>query len=94
MLVPFEELEECRTFARVDTPAFLDNESRNAQTKVIDVGYLSSLCNPSSRTIERLVSRSSRVGNAAGPEITLQLLMKTEVAPTGFFRIVRTKKRQ
>ena len=94
MFMLFEELEECRAFARVDTPAFFDDEARDAETKVIHVGYLSSVRNPSARTVQRVVSCRRRVRNAARPKEALQLLMKTEVEPACFFGIVRTKERQ
>jgi len=94
MFVLFEEFKKGRTFTRVDTPAFLDNESRNAQTKAIDIRYLSSFRNSSGRTIQRFIGCRSGVRNAAGSKITLQLLMKTEVAAASFIRIVGTKKCQ
>ena len=94
MLVLFEEFKECITLPRINAPPFHDDESRDAETKVIDVGHLSSIRNSFCGTIQRLISRRSGVRHAARTEITLQLLMKTQVAATCFLRIVRTKKRQ
>ncbi len=65
IFVLFEELKECRAFPRIKTPTLLDNESRNAKTKVIDVGYLGSLRNPPARTIQRLISRRIGIRDAA-----------------------------
>lgn len=90
----FEELKEGRAFPRIETPTFLDDESRNAETKAIEVGHLGSLRDPSAGTIQRLISRSRGIGDAASSKIALQLLMKTKVAATCLICIVRAKKRQ
>ena len=71
MFVLFEKLKEGRAFPCIETPAFLDNESRNAQTKVINVGYLSSLRNPSTGAIQRLISRRRGICDAASAKVTL-----------------------
>ena len=71
MFVFFEELKECRAFPRIEAPIFLDNESRNPNTKVIDVGYFGSLQDSSARTIERLIGRSLSIRNAASSKVTL-----------------------
>lgn len=65
IFVLFEELEECCGFLRIKTPPLLDNEPGNAKTKAINVGYLSSLRNPSACTIQRLISRGIGIRDAA-----------------------------
>lgn len=71
MIVLLEKLKEGCAFAVIKAPAFLDNESRNAETKIIDVGYLSSLGDPSPRTIQRFICSSSGIRDAAYSKITL-----------------------
>jgi len=71
VFVLFEELKERRALSRIETPTFLDDESRDAKTKAINVGHISSLGNPSARTIQRLISRSRRIRHAASAKITL-----------------------
>ena len=71
MIMLLEKLKEGFAFAIIETPAFLDNESRNAQAEVIDVGYLSSFGNPPGRAIDCFVCRSSRICHAARSKVSL-----------------------
>src|ERR1044072_7316380 len=71
LLVLFEKLKKGRAFPCIETPTFLDDESRNAETKVIDVGHFRPFSDPSARTIQRLISRSRCIRDAASSKITL-----------------------
>ena len=59
----FEKLKEGRAFAIIKTPAFFDDEPRNAEAKLIDIRYFSTLGNPSARTIESFIGSRNRIGD-------------------------------
>ena len=71
MILLLEKLEESRAFAVIKAPAFLDDESRNAKTKVIDVRHFSSFRDPSGRTIQRFIRRRSGIRDAARSKVAL-----------------------
>ena len=93
MIVLLEKLKEGCAFAIINTPAFFNDEPRNAKTKLIDIRHLSSLSNSSPRTIQSLIGRSNRIRDTTELKIAHQLLVKTEVEPACFIRIFRAKKR-
>jgi hypothetical protein len=64
MIVLFEKLKEGRAFAIVNSPAFFDDEPRNAKTKLIDIRHVSSLSKSSARTIQRFIGCRNGIGNA------------------------------
>jgi hypothetical protein len=93
LIVLFQKLKEGRAFAIIETPAFFDDEPRNAETKLIDIRYFSTLGKPSARTIQSFIGGSNRIGDTTELKIARQLLVKTEVTSSCFIRIFWTKKR-
>jgi len=93
MIVLLEKLKEGCAFAIINTPAFFDDEPRNAKTKLIDIRHLSSLRNSSARTIQSLIGSRNRIRHTTELKIAHELLVKAEVKPACFIRIVRAKKR-
>jgi hypothetical protein len=94
MIVPLEKLKKGRTFAIIKTPAFFNDEPRNAKTKPIDIRYRRSFRNPPARTIQSFIGGGNRIGSTVELKIARQLLMKTKVESSCFIRIFGTKKVQ
>ena len=79
MIVLLEKLKEGGAFAIIETPAFFDNETRNAQTEFIDIRNVRPFRNSSGRTIQSFIGRGDRVGNTTKLKIARQLLVQTKV---------------